>query len=213
MTQVKLDISVSADGYVAGPNISLENPLGERGDELHEWVIKSAAWRERHGREGGEGGTDSDVVAAHVASIGATIMGRVMFSTGSGAWEEDPKADGFWGDEPPFRHPVFILTHHERERVIKDGGTTFNFVTDGIESALEQARGAAGDKNVAIAGGADVAQQYLNAGLVDLVCLHVTPVILGDGRRLLDGINPALRWEQADAVKGDGVTHLTYRVG
>jgi dihydrofolate reductase len=185
MNELKLDISVSVDGYVAGPNISLDNPLGERGEELHEWAFAAASWREAHGREGGEAGVDSDLLAEHVDSVGATIMGRGMFSCGSGPWEDDPKADGWWGDEPPFHHPVFILTHHEREQVVKDGGTTFNFITDGIQSALDQAREAAGDKAVAIGGGADVAQQYLNAGLVARAHASATraPRLSGASRR------------------------------
>ena len=212
MTDLKLDISVSIDGYAAGPDPTLEEPLGRGGEGLHEWVLASASWREAHGREGGETGADSDVVAEHVASIGATIMGRRMYSNGSGPWEDDPKADGWWGDEPPFRHPVFILTHHEREPVAKEGGTTFNFVTDGIESALDQARDAAGGKDVAIAGGADVAQQYLNAGLIDQVQLHVAPVILGGGRRLMDGIDPSIKFKLDRVVDSTTVTHLRYRV-
>jgi dihydrofolate reductase len=180
--------------------------------ELHEWVLGLEAWREAHGYEGGEAGADSELLVEHVASVGATIMGRKMYSGGSGDWADDPRADGWWGDEPPFGHAVFILTHHEREQVVKDGGTTFNFVTDGIQSALDQAREAAGEKDVAIAGGADAAQQYLNAGLVNQVRLHIAPVLLGSGRRLLEGINPALRLEQTDAQQGRGVTHVTYRV-
>lgn len=212
MNELKLDISVSIDGYVAGPDPTLDDPLGQGGEGLHEWVFAARAWREAHGQEGGEEGADSDVVAEHVASIGATIMGRRMYSNGSGPWEDDPKADGWWGDDPPFGHPVFILTHHEREQVVKEGGTTFNFVTDGIESALARAREAAGDADVAIAGGADVAQQYLNAGLVDQVQLHVAPVILGGGRRLMDGIDPSLTFKLDRVVDSPAVTHLRYRV-
>jgi dihydrofolate reductase len=212
MTELKLDISVSLDGYVAGPDPSLDDPLGKGGMDLHEWVLGLVAWREAHGYEGGDAGADSELVAEHVASVGATIMGRRMYSGGSGEWADDPNAMGWWGDEPPFGHPVFILTHHERDTVEMAGGTTFNFVTDGIQSALDQAREAAGEKDVAIGGGADVAQQYLNAGLVNQVRLHISPVILGSGRLLLDGINPALRFEQTDAKQGRGVTHITYRV-
>jgi dihydrofolate reductase len=212
MNELKLDISVSIDGYVAGPDPTLEDPLGRGGEGLHEWVLATRAWRETHGQEGGETGADADVVAEHVASIGATIMGRRMFSNGSGPWDDDPKADGWWGDNPPFGHPVFILTHHEREQVVKEGGTTFNFVTDGIESALAQAREAAGDADVAIAGGADVAQQYFNAGLVDAVQLHVAPVILGGGRRLMDGIDPSITFKLDRVVASPTVTHLRYRV-
>jgi dihydrofolate reductase len=212
MTELKLDISVSLDGYVAGPNPSLEDPLGKGGMDLHEWVLGLESWREAHGYEGGEAGADSELVTEHVASVGATIMGRRMFSGGAGEWADDPNAMGWWGDEPPFGHPVFILTHHEREPVEMQGGTSFNFVTDGIQSALDQAREAAGDKAVAVAGGADAAQQYLNAGLVNQVRLHIAPVLLGSGRRLLEGINPALRFEQTAAQQGNGVTHVTYRV-
>src|SRR5687768_2096217 len=159
------EISMSLDGYVAGPDPSLEDPLGKGGEQLHEWAFAQKAWRAQHGREGGETGPESELVDELLASRGATIMGRRMFSGGEGPWENDPKADAWWGDNPPFGHPVFVLTHHEREPVEKEGGTTFTFVTDGIESALEQARAAAGEKDVAVAGGADVAQQYLKAGL------------------------------------------------
>jgi dihydrofolate reductase len=212
MTELKLDISVSVDGYVAGPDASLDDPLGKGGMDLHQWALRLESWREAHGYEGGETGIDSQLLSEHVASVGATIMGRKMFSGGSGEWADDPNDLGWWGDEPPFGHPVFILTHHEREAVEMAGGTTFNFVTDGIQSALDQAREAAGGKDVAIGGGADVAQQYLNAGLVNQVRLHIAPVVLGSGRSLLDGVNPALNWEQTAAQQGNGVTHITYRI-
>src|SRR5215207_1065381 len=172
MGMLVLDISMSLDGYVAGPNPSMDDPLGEGGEQLHEWVFPLAAWREPHGMEGGETTAESTMVEEHVGSLGATIMGRRMFSGGQGRWEDDPNADAWWGDNPPFHHPVFVLTHHEREPLTKQGGTTFTFVTDGIESALEQARAAAGDKTVHIAGGANVSQQYLKAGLVDEIQLH-----------------------------------------
>src|SRR5919106_3383524 len=167
MGKLYVDISMSLDGFVAGPNITLNEPLGEGGEGLHEWVFAAASWRESHGLEGGETNIDDEVLREHIESIGATIMGRRMFSGGEGPWEDDPKADAWWGDEPPFHHPVFVLTHHDRETVPKEGGTSYTFVTDGIESALEQARDAAGGKDVAIAGGAEVAQQYLKAGLLD----------------------------------------------
>ena len=151
MTRLTLDISMSLDGFVAGPNQTLEEPLGKGGEQLHEWVVKLEAWREAHGLEGGETNADSEVVTETLAASGAVIMGRRMFSGGEGPWADDPNADAWWGDEPPFHVPVFVLTHHARETVVKQGGTTFTFVTDGIESALEQARAAAGDKNVALA--------------------------------------------------------------
>src|SRR5215210_7266172 len=162
MSRLFFDLSISLDGYLAGPNQTLDEPLGRGGEALHEWALATRAWRAPHGMEGGEVGADSDVMEETIRRAGATIMGRRMFSGGSGPWKDDPNADAWWGDEPPFHHPVFILTHHEREPVVKEGGTTFTFVTDGIESALEQARAAAGDRDVAIGGGADVAQQYLD---------------------------------------------------
>ncbi len=205
---------MSLDGFVAGPNQTLEQPLGEGGERLHEWVVALKSWRERHGLTGGETGPDSDVVEESVRNTGATVMGRRMFSGGAGAWEDDPKADGWWGDEPPFRHPVFVLTHHEREPVTKRGGTTFTFVTDGIESALEQARAAGGDKDVQVGGGASVAQQYLKAGLLDEIQLHVAPVLLGDGVRLFEdhlGAR-ASTIECTRVIESPKVIHLRYRV-
>jgi dihydrofolate reductase len=212
MGKLVFQISMSVDGYIAGPNATLDEPLGERGEELHEWALRLASWRESHGREGGERNADSELLEQSIQASGATIMGRRMFSGGSGAWEDDPNPDAWWGDEPPFGHPVFILTHHEREPVEKAGGTTFNFVTDGIESALEQARAAAGDKDVGIGGGADVAQQYLRAGLVDEMMIHVVPVLLGDGVRLFDPGAGLPRLELAETIDSPVVTHLRYRV-
>src|SRR5437764_7897272 len=186
MAKLTLDISMSLDGFIAGPNQTLEHPLGEGGERLHEWAIAVKTFREMHGMSGGEVNADDDVLREVVGRAGATIMGRRMFSGGEGPWEEDPNADAWWGDDPPFHHPVFILTHHAREPVTKQGGTTFSFVTDGIESALAQARAAAGEKNVAIGGGASTAQQYLAAGLLDELQIHLVPVLLGDGVRLFD---------------------------
>jgi dihydrofolate reductase len=210
MPKVILDISMSLDGYVAGPNQTLEEPLGVGGEQLHEWVFNTKAWREPHGLEGGEENQDSEVIAEHVGRIGATIMGRRMFSGGEGPWEDDPNRDAWWGESPPFHHAVFILTHHPRERVAKEGGTTFTFVTDGIESALEQARAAAGDKDVAIAGGARVAQEYLDAGFLDELQIHVAPVLLGGGVRLFE--NEHAEIELVRVVESPVVTHLRYRV-
>ena len=181
MARLFLDISMSLDGFVAGPNPTLEQPLGEGGEELHEWVFRLVSWRGPHGLEGGETGADDDLVRERLERTGAVIMGRRMFSGGEGSWEDDPNADAWWGDKPPFHVPVFVLTHHGREPVEKEGGTTFVFVNDGIESALAQARSAAGERDVALAGGASVAQQYLQAGLVDELHVHVAPVLLGGG--------------------------------
>jgi dihydrofolate reductase len=212
MGKVHVEISMSLDGFVAGRNQTLEQPLGEGGERLHEWVVALKSWRERHGLSGGETGPDSDVLEETIRDTGATVMGRRMFSGGEGAWEDDPNADGWWGDDPPFRHPVFILTHHPREAVTKQGGTTFTFVTDGIESALEQARAAAGDKDVAIAGGANAIQQYLAAGVVDELQIHIAAVLLGDGVRLFDQAPANLELETTRVIDSPRVTHLTYRI-
>jgi dihydrofolate reductase len=211
MPALTFDISMSLDGFIAGPNQTLEQPLGEGGDRLHEWGVKLASWRERHGLDGGDTGPDDEVTKESIARAGAFLMGRKMFSGGAGPWEDDPNPDGWWGEEPPFGAPVFILTHHAREPVEKQGGTTFTFITDGIESALEQARSAAGDKDVQIAGGADVVQQYLNAGLVDDFQVHVVPIFLGDGVRLLD-VGAQQNLELTRVVDSPAVTHLRYRV-
>ena len=211
MSGLTLDITMSLDGFIAGPNPSLEEPLGEGGERLHEWVVRLASWREPHGLEGGETGADDELTKESIASIGAHIMGRRMFSNGAGPWEEDPKADGWWGDDPPFHHAVFVLTHHPRQTVTKEGGTTFTFVTEGIEAALEQARVAAGELDVGISGGAEVAQQYLRAGLIDTMHIHVAPLLLGGGTRLFEesGGEP-IKLEPVHAIQGRDVVHLTF---
>jgi dihydrofolate reductase len=214
MPSLTLDISMSLDGFIAGPNQTLEEPLGAGGELLHEWALAARAWREEHGMEGGETGVDNDVMEEGIAAVGATVMGRRMFSGGVGPWEDDPNADAWWGDDPPFHHAVFVLTHHPREPEQKEGGTIFTFVTDGIESALEQARASAGERDVALAGGADVVQQYLEAGLIDEMQLHVVPLLLGGGVRLFDGPLPgAPRALECTRVVGSptGATHLKYR--
>jgi dihydrofolate reductase len=210
MTQLRLNISTSLDGYVAGPHPTLEKPLGEGGELLHEWLLRLAAFRAAHGMEGGEVNEDTAVFEESLGA-GATIMGRRMFSGGEGPWGSDPNANGWWGDEPPFHTPVFVLTHHTREPLIL-GETQFNFVTDGIESALVQARAAAGDRDVAVGGGADVARQYLDAGLLDELTVHLVPVLLGGGTRLFDGATPTAL-KPARVVASPSVTHLTYRTG
>jgi dihydrofolate reductase len=211
MAGLRLEISMSLDGFVAGPEQTLEEPLGRGGEQLHEWIFGLASWREAHGLESGERNADDDVVRETAGKAGAIIMGRKMFSSGSGPWEADPKADGWWGGDPPFRAPVFVLTHHPRETVTKPNGTSFVFVTDGIESALSQARAAAGNRGVDLAGGADVAQQYLRAGLVDEIELHVVPMLLGGGVRLFDGVGD-VKLELTRAESSPAVTHLWYRV-
>ena len=212
MSRLRFQTSVSLDGFTAGPNPSEEHPLGEGGMALHEWVVKLAAWRKPHGREGGEVNASSAVVEETLDNVGATIMGRNMFGGGPGPWGEEPW-DGWWGEDPPFHHPVFVLTHHERERLDKEGGNSFTFVTDGIESALEQAKQAAGGRDVSLAGGAEVAQRYLAAGLVDELLLNVVPILLGSGTRLFENLGEVseIGLEQVRVVDAPGVAHLFYR--
>lgn len=212
MGRLQFGISISLDGYLAGPNPSLERPLGGGGERLHQWAYGLATFRSRHGESGGETNVDDEVLAEETSNVGATIMGRQMYSGGSGPWESDPNAGGWWGHDPPFHHPVFVLTHHERAPLVKDGGTTFTFVTDGIESALKHAQEAAGARDVTIGGGADVVQQYLRAGLVDEFQVHVAPVFLGAGTRLLEALPSELGLECTRAVHSPAVTHLKYRV-
>jgi dihydrofolate reductase len=211
VARLRFQISVSLDGFVTGPNPSQEHPLGEGGEDLHEWVVKLEAWRRPHGREGGETNASSAVFEEAVDNLGAVVMGRNMFGGGPGPWGEEPW-EGWWGEEPPFHSPVFILTHHERDPLEKEG-TTFHFVTDGIESALQQAKEAAGGKDVSLAGGANVAQQYLAAGRLDEMLLNVVPILLGDGTRLFEGLGGAeIGLEQVEVIEAPDVAHLRYRV-
>jgi dihydrofolate reductase len=212
MPKLTFDISMSLDGFIAGPNQTLEQPLGEGGEQLHEWLVGLKTFRERHGTSGGEVNADDEIAAESFGAVGAQVMGRRMFSGGEGPWEDDPNADGWWGDDPPFRMPVFVLTHHPRETVTKQGGTTYTFVTDGIESALEQAKSAAGDQDVQISGGASVVQQYLSAGLLDEFQIHVAPVLLGGGVRLFDELDGPPKVELTRVIDSPAVTHLSYRV-
>jgi dihydrofolate reductase len=213
MSKLRFQISISLDGFVAGPNQSEENPLGEGGERLHDWVVPLAAWRQFQGEQGGEVNESTRIFEESVENLGAGLMGRNMFGpVRGGAWG-DEHWTGWWGDNPPYHYPVFILTHYPRDPLEMEGGTTFHFVTDGIESALEQARKAAGGKDIMLWGGANVAQQYMAAGLLDELELHVVPVLLGDGARLFDNLGDAeLQLEQVRAVEAPGVTHLKYRV-
>jgi dihydrofolate reductase len=209
MSKVTCQISISLDGFAAGPDQSLDNPLGVGGERLHEWAIATDSWRRQHGQTGGEHNADSEVVEELTANVGAYVMGRKMFGGGDGPWDESWR--GWWGEDPPFHTPVFVLTHHARDPLPLEGGTTFHFVTDGIASALEQARAAAGGKDVAIAGGAQTVQQFLAAGLLDELYLHIAPVILGGGERLLENIgDPTL--EPVEVVGSPRATHIKYRV-
>ena len=178
---------------------------------LHEWILGLASWRESHGLSGGETNADSDVVAEVIASTGSTVMGRRMFSGGAGPWDDDPNAGGWWGDEPPFHKPVFVVTHHEREPLTL-ADTTFTFVTAGVEAAVAQADVAAGGGDVLVAGGASVAQQALRAGLLDELQVHLVPVLLGGGTRLLDDVPPGVRLEPTRVIASPAVTHLRYRI-
>jgi dihydrofolate reductase len=212
MSKLRLNITMSLDGYVAGPDQSEENPLGVGGGQLHEWLLPLRAFRESHGEEGGEVNASSSIVEGWFENIGAFVMGRNMFGGGPGPWGED-QWPGWWGDDPPYHNPVFVLTHHEREPLEMEGGTTFHFVTDGIESALAQAKDAAGGKDVSLAGGAQAVQQYLAAGLLDEMTISVVPLLLGGGSRLFDNVGDAdFELEQVRSVESPGVTHLSYRV-
>jgi dihydrofolate reductase len=212
--KVKANISMSLDGYVAGPNQSDENPLGEGGEALHEWGVKLKSFKEGHGHDAsdGETGVNDDIMREMFEGSGACIMGRKMFGParaggdwGDGSWR------GWWGDDPPFHAPVHVLTHHERDPLEMEGGTTFHFETEGIEPALERAKASVGDRDVLICGGASAIQQYLKAGLVDQLELHVVPLALGGGERLLDDIGTA-RFEPMRAIETPDVTHLRYGV-
>jgi len=211
MSKLRFSVTMSLDGYVAGPNQSVKEPLGVGGEALHDWAVELAAFKEAHGQKGGTVNASSPVFQEMFENVGAEIMGRNMFGGGPGPWTPDWK--GWWGENPPFHMPVFVLTHHPREPLPMRGGTTFHFVTDGIESALSQARRAAADKDVLIGGGAKTIQQFLAAGLVDEVNISMVPLLLGGGERLLDNLgDPAPRLEQSRVVEGPGVVHLRYRV-
>jgi dihydrofolate reductase len=212
MSKLRLNIAMSLDGFVAGPEQSEENPIGIGGLELHRWLFPLRAFRETHGDEGGEVNASTPVVEGWFENVGATIMGRNMFGGGPGPWGDDPWM-GWWGADPPFHHPVFVITHHSREPDEMEGGTTFNFVTDGIEAALDQATDAARGKDVSLGGGAGVAQQYLAAGLLDEVEISLVPMLLHKGTRLFENLDDAgVGLEQIRTVEAPAVTHIKYRV-
>jgi len=211
MSKLRFRISMSLDGFVAGPSQSVDNPLGIGGMRLHEWVFPLAVWRTMHGLEGGEVNASSAVVEESLANIGATVMGRNMFGGHPGPWKTKEPWNGWWGVNPPFHHPVFVVTHHAREPLRLEGGTTFTFVSGGIQSALEQARRAAGGKDVSLAGGANVAQQYLAAGAVDEMEINLVPTLLGSGERLFEGLGDDLHGlELVRTVAAPKVTHLKF---
>jgi dihydrofolate reductase len=212
MGKLTFDISVSLDGYVAGPDPTVEEPLGEGGMGLHEWFFGLDAWRRSHGEKGGERSVDSEVIEETMSRPGAILMGRKMYSGGSGPWEDDPMANGWWGDDPPFGVPVFVLTHHPRDPLEMRGGANFNYITEGPEGALERAREVAGERDVGIGGGASVIQQYLTAGEVEEFQLHVVPLMLGAGTRLFEGVEPSEGYEIDRVIASPAVTHIRYRV-
>jgi dihydrofolate reductase len=211
MSRLRLKMSMSLDGFVAGPRQSVQDPLGLGGMRLHQWVFSLAAWRKRHGQDGGGITASSAVVEESVANIGATVMGRNMFGGHPGDWAaRSPRWDGWWGENPPFHHPVFVLTHHPRPPLVRQGGTIFHFVTEGIQRALEQARSAAGAQDVSLAGGANVARQFLAAGLVDEMEISLVPTLLGGGERLFDGLDDLQGLTLARTVAAPDVTHLKF---
>jgi dihydrofolate reductase len=210
LSKLRFTISMSLDGFVAGPRQSVDDPLGIGGMRLHQWAFSLAVWRAMHGLPGGEVNESTPVVEA-LANIGATVMGRNMFGGHPGPWDAQKPWSGWWGVDPPYHHPVFVLTHHPREPLELEGGTTFTFVVDGIEAALEQARRAASGKDVSLAGGANAAQQYLVAGLVDEMDINLVPTLLGSGERLFDGVGDDLRGlELVQTVAAPRATHLKF---
>jgi dihydrofolate reductase len=210
MAKLRFRISMSLDGYTAGPQQSKKNPLGVGGERLHEWAFPLVAWRAPHGLEGGEVNESTRVVEESLANIGATIMGRNMFGGHPGPWDPRKPWNGWWGDNPPFHHPVVVLTHHPRPPLELEGGTTFTFATDGIEAALELARRAARGKDVSLAGGARTAQQYLAAGLVDEMEIHLVPMLLGAGERLFEGVKDLGGLRLVRTVAAPNGTHLKF---
>lgn len=209
MSTVRFRISISLDGFVAGPNQSVDNPLGVGGTRLHEWAFPLRAFREMHGQEGGEVNESSKIIEEAFANVGASVMGRNMFGGHPGPWDPAKPWNGWWGPNPPFHHPVFVVTHHPREPLKLEGGTTFIFVTGGIKAALQQAQRAAEGRDVSLSGGANTARQFLVAGLVDEMEVSLVPVLLGSGERLFEGVGDDLHGlKLVRTVAAPGVTHL-----
>jgi dihydrofolate reductase len=203
MAKVTCDMSMSLDGYIAGPRDDIKQPLGECGERLHEWVYTLESWRRLHGLKGGEINSDSELLEESIKSTGAVVMGRRMFSLG----------ERYWGHNPPFHNPVFILTHESRSSLMKEGGTTYTFFTGKIEEAIKQAKEAAQDKNVSIAGGANVLQQCLERHLVDELQIHLVPVLLGNGRKLFEhSAQRGIELRPERVVASPSVTHIRYRI-
>lgn len=211
MSKLRFNITMTLDGFIAGPNQSVHDPLGEGAESIHDWATDLRFFREMHGGSGGRTGLNDDILRENFENIGAVIMGRNMFGGGPGPWRPDWR--GWWGDNPPFHTPVYVLTHYAREPLVMQGGTTFYFVTEGIEAALAQARDSAGGKDISLGGGAKAAQQYMAAGLIDEMEIHVAPMLLRDGEWLFDNLGgSSLKFEPVRAVSTPEVTHLKYRV-
>jgi dihydrofolate reductase len=212
MTRIRVDnFSVSIDGYGAGPDQDLDNPLGVGGMELHQWMFPTQAFQQAHCRGGGTTGIDNDFAARGFAKVGAWIIGRNMFGPVRGSWG-DMSWQGWWGNDPPFRAPVFVLTHHARPSIDLEGGTSFHFVTDGIHRALELARKSAGGLDVRVGGGPETVQQFLRAGLVDEIHIAIARVLLGRGERLFDNVDlKALGFECTESVTSEKATHIVLR--
>jgi dihydrofolate reductase len=209
--KLRLKLSISLDGFVAGPNQSVENPLGVGGVRLHEWAFPLKAFRAMHGQSGGEINESTAVVEEMFANVGATVMGRNMFGGHPGDWNLAKPWNGWWGTNPPFHHPVFVVTHHAREPLKLEGGTTFHFVTGGIHMALDQALHAAAGKDVSLGGGADVARQYFLAGLVDEMDLSIAPTLLGSGERFFEGAGDSLHGlHLVRTIAAPNVVHLKF---
>lgn len=212
MQKLRYSVAISLDGFVAGPNQSRKHPVGEGGELLHGWLRELKVWRKSLGLPGGVSNASTAVIEARDRNVGAYLMGRNMFGGGPGPWTSPPW-NGWRGKNPPFKHPVYVLSHYQRAPLVLNGGTTFHFVTDGARPALELARKAAKGKDVVISGGAETAKAFLAAGLIDEVVLHLVPVVLGAGIRLFDGPGLSeIRFEQVKAVEAPGVTHLEYRL-
>ena len=205
-----LSFGVSIDGYGAGSRQDLQNPLGVNGPELMEWFFHTRAWRQTHGESDGETGVDNEIAEHAFDGIGAWILGRNMFGPVRGPWP-DESWKGWWGEEPPYHTPVFVLTHHARSPITMKGGTEFRFVTDGIHSALKQAKAAARDRDIRLGGGVSTVRQYLSAGLVDEMHLAVRPIVLGSGENLFAGIDlRGLGYEAARHIAGERATHVFF---
>jgi dihydrofolate reductase len=211
MSKVRFSVAISLDGFLAGPQQSLENPLGVGGLQIHEWVFPLAAWRAAHGEPGGVVNASTRIIEESQANVGAVVMGRNMFGGQPGPWGAEAWR-GWWGENPPYHAPVFVLTHHPRPPLPMQGGTTFTFVTEGFDAAMRQARQAAGAKDVVLAGGAQLIQQGLAAGVVDEINVSVVPLLLRAGERLFDHLPAGLKLEQERTVEAPGVSHLRYRI-